>query len=411
MPKGWAAVGRLRVACFLAGFFKTMVSYMETKDYATVQQWRNNLLHTNNSIPGPARDQFWYDVIKASLAILKELDLQETWWKEFGNRTNANIKETLTGILKPPITAFFNHTVTKACLSEKGKTDLPFLLILDEAAYLYQTNYMHSFMWVLDEPVMNILETLSQHCPQANKFYVLMLGTHSQISHFAPDYIYPSERIFSGTQSLPSVFLSLDWDSGVDLPERSIRFNQTACIENLVKWGRPIWLSFYNGLDRVKTFEDKMENDAYILKKTILYAVGKLREPDRSPRPHADESDHEESSLTIFATLAIRLHLDLDFAAPSRASKLVTSRLRWLVDVDSRRKYLVTTYGSEPIIAEAAAYLLNSPRDGGNSIRGITTHLWISPLEELEQQLLHGYVNKGAHGELTARLLRIYPCY
>ena len=163
-----------------------------------------------------------------------------------------------------------------------------------------------------------------------------------------------------------------------------------------------MWLSFYNGLDRVKTV-GKTENDAYILKKTILYVVEKLREPDRNQSSHLEES-REESSLTIFAILAIRLHLDLDFAAPSRASKLVTSRLRWLIDVDSHRKYLVTTYGSEPILAEAAAYLLNSSSDEDNSA---TTHPWISPLKELEKQLLHGYVNKGAHGELTARLLRI----
>ena len=65
---------------------------------------------------------------------------------------------------------FFSHPVTQACLNESraqfygptGKGDpineiLPFLLIIDEAAYLYQTNYMHSFMWVLDQPIMSIL--------------------------------------------------------------------------------------------------------------------------------------------------------------------------------------------------------------------------------------------------------------
>ena len=381
---------------------------METKGYAAVQNWRDNLLHTDISNPGPARNQFWYDVIKESLSILRASDLQRIWWKYFENRTNASIKWTLMNILEPEMTIFFNHPVTKACLSETRKTDLPFLLIIDEAAYLYQTNYMHSFMWVLDEPVVGVLRKLGQYCPQAKKFFVLMLGTHSQISHFAPDYIYPSERYFTGNQSLPSVFLSLDWDSGVDLPERLIRFNQSACIENLVKWGRPMWLSFYNGLDRVKTIK-KTQNDAYILKKAILYAVEKLREPDRS-QPSRLKKSHEESSLTIFAILAIRLHLDLDFAAPSRASKLVTSRLRWLIDVDSHRKYLVTTYGSEPIVTEAAAYLLNSPNDEENSITPTSAHPWISPLNELTQQLLHGYMNKGAHGELTARLLRIYPC-
>jgi hypothetical protein len=374
----------------------------------------DNLLHTDNSNPGPARNQFWYDVINVSLKALKKFNLQEKWWEASEHRSNGHIKGALMFLLTPAMTAFFKHPVTQTCLSETRKPDLPFLLIIDEAAYLYQTNYMHSFMWVLDEPVVGVLQKLGMFCPQAKKFFVLMLGTHSQISHFAPDYIYPSERVFSGKQSLPSVFLSLDWDSGIDLPERLIRFNQSACIDNLVKWGRPIWLSFYNGLDRrdrVKTFQTKEQNDAYILKKTIHYAIEKLRAPSRNRGSLPEKITKEESSLTIFAILAIRLHLDLDFAAPSRASQLVTSRLRWLVDVDSHRKYLVTTYGSEPVIIEAAAYLLNSPNNDANSLVSITTHPWITPLNELQEQLLHGYVNKGAHGELTARILRIHPYY
>ena len=59
-----------------------MVSYMETKDYATIQNWRNNLLHTDVSNPGPARNQFWYDVIKESLSILKASNLQKRWWDD-----------------------------------------------------------------------------------------------------------------------------------------------------------------------------------------------------------------------------------------------------------------------------------------------------------------------------------------
>src|SRR5271167_900548 len=187
-----------------------MVSYMGTEEYATIQNWRHNLLHTNLSTPGPARDQFWYNVIKESLLILKESKLQRIWWEKNEYRGNATIKWALEDILEPHITAFFNHPVTNACLSETRKPDLPFLLIIDEAAYLYQTNYMHSFMWVLDEPVVSILTKLGGKHPLTKKFFVLMLGTHSQISHFAPDYIYPSKQVFSRKQSLPSVFLSLD---------------------------------------------------------------------------------------------------------------------------------------------------------------------------------------------------------
>jgi hypothetical protein len=65
---------------------------------------------------------------------------------------------------------------------------LPFVLVIDEAAYLYQTHYMHSFLWVLDQPVMKVLHNLRETTPAANRFFVIMLGTHSQISHFAPHY-------------------------------------------------------------------------------------------------------------------------------------------------------------------------------------------------------------------------------
>ena len=182
MPKGWATVGRLRVACFLVGFFRTMVQYMETEDYAALHNWRNNLLHTDVANPG----------------------------KEFETRTNAQIKMKLAEILTPSITSFLEHPVTNTCLSEMKNADLPFLLIIDEATYLHQTNYMHSFMWVLDEPVVAILKTIRMENSNANRFFILLLGTHSQLSHFAPDYTYPSERYFDGLQSLPSVFLSLD---------------------------------------------------------------------------------------------------------------------------------------------------------------------------------------------------------
>src|SRR5271169_6711647 len=101
VPNGWAAAGRLRVACFLAGFFRTMVSYMETKDYSAVQNWRENLLHTDVADPGPARNQFWYDVIKESLSILKASKLQSRWLENVYTN-NAAIKWKLEKILEPP---------------------------------------------------------------------------------------------------------------------------------------------------------------------------------------------------------------------------------------------------------------------------------------------------------------------
>src|SRR5947199_4974954 len=119
---------------------------------------------------------------------------------------------------------------------------------------------MHSFMWVLDQPIASLLNDLraTAAARNARNFFVLMLGTHSQISHFAPNYTYPSERHFTGEQYIPSVFLGLNWDTGLgDSIDRKSKFRASSHIRNLVRWGRSLWSAVYDGLraDPVKDLE------------------------------------------------------------------------------------------------------------------------------------------------------------
>ena len=117
-----------------------------------------------------------------------------------------------------------------------------------------------------------------------------------------------------------------------------------------------------------------------------------------------DYSIPEQVDLSAFAVLAVRLHLDLDFIFPTRASKLVSSKMRWLVDVDPRRKHIVTTYGSEPLLVEGAALVMNS-----RELYKSAPDPLVKLLEDFKDQLNQGYVNRGENGELTARLLRTNP--
>jgi len=117
-----------------------------------------------------------------------------------------------------------------------------------------------------------------------------------------------------------------------------------------------------------------------------------------------DYSNPEQLDLSAFAVLAVRLHLDLDFVFPSRASKLVSSKMRWLIDVDPRRKHIVTTYGSEPLLVEGAALVMNS-----HELYKATPDPLVKLLADFKDQLNQGYVNRGENGELTARLLRTNP--
>ena len=104
--------------------------------------------------------------------------------------------------------------------------------------------------------------------------------------------------------------------------------------------------------------------------------------------------------------MSIRLHLDIDCAAPTRASHLVSSKMRWLVDVGLFRKHSTTTYGSEPLLVEAGACIMNScdPMElKGNCHTVAPFKAYIS---EMFRQLSQGYIRRGSHGERTARLLR-----
>ena len=386
-----------------------MVKYMNRGNCDSVEKWRTNYLHSGEPSAEANRRAFWHDVITAALYELRPNSvngqLMESWLKQNDPRiTNREINRHLQSILIEPIKQFFDHPVTNQCLNESkrlfhgpsGRASateevVPFLLIVDEAAHLYQSNYMHSFMWVLDQPIMKILSRMQTDTPNtsASNFFVLMLGTHSQISHFAPHYIYPSERYFTGKQYITSVFLSMDWDIGL----RPLNGKASSHIQNLVRWGRPLWNAVYNGRrpPEVKSLvTEKMDKSD--LRRCVLYAERKLL-PSKQ-----DMANKEQLDLSGFAILAIRLHLDLDFVYPSRASKLVSSKMRWLVDVDPRRKHIVTTYGSEPLLVEGAALAMNSYDLYSDPV--------VKILEDFKEQLNQGFVDRGENGELTARLLR-----
>ena len=141
------------------------------------------------------------------------------------------------------------------------------------------------------------------------------------------------------------------------------------------------------------------------LKACVTFAMKKLT--DGLVLGTNGETDEQSRKLIAFAVLAVRIHLDLDFVNPSRASRLVSSKMRWLVDVDPRRRHMTTTYGSEPLLVEAAACVMNSYHFKAFGVNPVGNPVgWF--LQELGKDLNQGQVNRGRNGELTARLLCIY---
>lgn len=419
IPKSWAAAGRLRVACFLVGLFETLVYYMSLPEYNNLAAWQTKFLYTACT-KGGLLNQFWDAVLKKALDTLAaKAELYKEWLRltdgfkrhkgkdtnniASGNETTSPsdgvINSSLQELLKEPIEAFFSHEVTRECLSQIGKkpvfedrlSKLPFLFIIDEAAYLHQTNYMHCFTWVLDNPVVRVLVDIYNETKAdvlTEYFFVLMLGTHSQIAHFAPNEIFPSERLAGQPQLLPSPFVSFNWDVNVREFRAPFGLRDSETVFELAQWGRSMWAALFAN-----------RSNPHAIERCLEYLKVKL-----GP---AGSHDIRHLELSRLAVMSIRFHLDVDCAAPTRASQLVSSKMRWLVDVGLFRRHITTTYGSEPLLVEAAACMMNSYDEEGSQ-KKILGAPWKIYISEMMNQLSKGYISRGNHGELTARVLCKY---
>lgn len=114
------------------------------------------------------------------------------------------------------------------------------------------------------------------------------------------------------------------------------------------------------------------------------------------------ELNNHETIQFKYACISIRVSLDLDsMRNPSAAqleSRLVEEYMRVVFAVPSHRLFMRTGTPSEPILAEAAARILNKPTRRGTRIVAI---------EVLQHACRHGHISKCDAGELVFRLLSI----
>ena len=130
-----------------------MVEYVQLGRYANIQSWRTEFVHSAEGAIAN-RKNFWYDVVKATFTLLYADDgkLQNSWLgsvNEDPTLSNLVILDTLKGILKPSMVKFFTNETIKSFFNQSKRPawnfkmrppGLPFLFIIDEAAYLFHTN-------------------------------------------------------------------------------------------------------------------------------------------------------------------------------------------------------------------------------------------------------------------------------
>jgi hypothetical protein len=266
------------------------------------------------------------------------------------------------------------------------KTKLKLLLVIDEAMTLVNWGFFPALRWVLEEVIDK---------PEY-EFLVVFLGTSSRVSNFLPDPVRGSARSLPrGTTATVSPFLGLPWDIDV-LHGNNITLKGMSQLRNLIYYGRPLWQSIWT-----------QGSQSLDPRSFIQFAQAKLL--CRNPETPFTSEDREKRILEACALLGIRVGLDIDLASPSRASEMVASNMRWLGGVSQDRQKLYTGYGSEPILVEAAATLLNSHLTSftHEGYEELSEHhsTYRAILQAIIPELNQGYISPGAHGELTTRII------
>jgi hypothetical protein len=303
------------------------------------------------------------------------------------------------------------------------------VLMLDEAKTLVDFKYYNAFRWVLDNVVEQAWTFDSNDHDEPLPFMAIFLGTNSKVVDFLPPALDSSYRYFESYMKIPQPFTALDWDVYVsepyrvpvpyndtqiirmetDEPSNNLTYNRLAEMSWLSRFGRPIWNAHWSKMGKGEQAISRRAEAQRIIRfaeKKLHHCDSKggftnlikryVNFPHQERRPNASEDFIQ----TCSAILAVLVGLEFDLTAPKRAADLVASRLRWAAGCDHNRSYLLTTYPSEPILAEAAFQLFFSEVDGkpGGKVS-------VTIIEVAAKELEKGDYDIGGDGELAAKLM------
>src|ERR1700738_1805767 len=163
--------------------------------------------------------------------------------------------------------------------------------------------------------------------------------------------------------------------------------------DRLLKFGRAGWYSVYfqgNVLRKsnLPRSDWQMVLETATLKLLSISNVNNNKQPFHfNPR----EPLTPENLIKLIAVLAPRLALTIG-PYTVEASELIASHLATLTRSDNKRHFLRTVYPSEPILAEASAWLTDK-------------YGWANPLSALIHYVHGGIVEAGFRGELLTKIV------
>ncbi|KAG7089269.1 hypothetical protein E1B28_010967 [Marasmius oreades] len=267
------------------------------------------------------------------------------------------------------------------CLQKLYNYPIPFCAIVyfDEAHTLSKSLPEKSHQRTPYYALMHVLNMIND-----KQIFFVFLSTNSSLKTSAPTKAaYPSIRVQNNTELIPP-FFELRFDifcrkfTSEAKEAGKLTLEGVCDLGQMAKFGRPMWHSYYQSLP-----EDEKH-------KMIDLAVLKLR-----------GDDHNNADL---AALDSRVLIPFDpYQLVSRTTEveLVRSHMRCIYNIPADRQFVRSAYLSEPVLSEAAAVILNSPRSGVRPGRSIVDE---AP-RILANALTTGLLAKGERGELIARTL------
>jgi hypothetical protein len=278
------------------------------------------------------------------------------------------------------------------------------VLMFDEAKTLVDFDFFNAFRWIFDMVIEKAWRLTQNERPDqlwtALPFMAIFLGTNSKVAQFLPPDEESSARYYFSEMAIPPPFTALEWDTNISQPFTSLSYDKLPGMSWLSRFGRPMWQARWS-VSSNKTPQQKLEDAESIIefaekKLHHLHEIGGFRLlfiDNHTKKP----SDFLLSCAAIVGVLAV---LDMDFTSPTRAAELVASRLRWAAGCDKKRSYLLTTYASEPILAEAAFRLLFTAPS-----KAMPDKVLVAVLEQISAQITNGDYDVGSDGELAARIV------
>ncbi|KAF8335966.1 uncharacterized protein EI90DRAFT_3047708 [Cantharellus anzutake] len=394
----------VKYACFLIQMFHTarpIVRSFRLKAHSRIaKRWRAYLAEGQSFREmGPNRKKFYGDVIN------RAMDLMRSVSPEAGgvSRTSSvgarfpTLQAQLADAIKLLELALYPGPGTPP--SKKDDWDhCAFFLYIDGAHNLVEElgpgsglrdrSAYHAFGRVLSRV---------NHLP----FFTLFLSTNAESRPLAPKVaVHPSARDWEKEELPPYTLLPFDIFSAgqcaaLDRGDSLITLAAACSSGNLVRFGRPLWYSMYENL------QETTEN-------IFTFAVKKLNPMgDKGFRSQCkDETSNETDASAMLASLDIRIHLSFDVAreaARSKISTLVQTYMRIIYAVSEHHEFIYSGYPSEPVLAEAAARLLN--REGPIGSGAPLPPIAFKGPDILKAAYGEGILNRGERGETVGRLL------